>query len=261
MRRSLGRMSGVTGEPLDVRISGSGVSLLLVHGGVNRDATWRAQAPLAERWRLVEPARRGYPPSPATERQDWEVDARDVGDLLAGQRAHCIGFSYGGVGLAVAAATDPTRLLSLTLIEPPLFAVAADRPAVREFMELAQDYTGEDPAARERAREAFEAVARIRFPDDPEQEHAFAEARRLAPGLRLPGEARPDLAAIASAGVPSLVVSGDHHPAIDAVCDALAAELGAERVRLPGRGHAVQHVPGFNDRLERFLLEAAERNR
>jgi len=170
--------------------------------------------------------------------------------------AHCVGFSYGGVGLTVAAAADPSRLLSLTLIEPPLFAVAADRPAVREFMALASAYTGDDPVARERAREAFEAVARIRFPDSPEQERAFLEARRLAPGLRPPGEARPDLAAIAAAGVPSLVVSGAHHPAIEAVCDALADGLGAERAKLPGRGHAVQHTPGFNDVLERFLVSA-----
>lgn len=247
----------MTDAPLDIRVSGAaGPPLLLVHGGVNRDATWRAQAPLAERWRLIEPARRGYPPSPPAERQDWEVDARDIGVLLADTPAHCVGFSYGGVGLAVAATADPARLLSLTLIEPPLFAVAADSPAVREFMALASDYTGDDPVARERAREAFEAVARIRFPDNPEQERAFTEARRLAPGLRPPGDARPDLAAVAAAGVPSLVVSGDHHPAIEAVCDALAAELGAERARLPGRGHAVQHAPGFNDRLERFLRRA-----
>jgi pimeloyl-ACP methyl ester carboxylesterase len=243
-------------KSLDVRVSGTGIPLLLVHGGVNRDETWRAQAPLAERWRLVEPARRGYAPSPATERQDYEVDARDIGELLAEESAHCVGFSYGGVGLAVAAAADPSRLLSLTLIEPPLFAVAADRPAVQEFMELARDYTSDDPVARERARTAFEAVARIRFPGNPEQERAFTEARRLAPGLRPPGEARPDLAAIAAAGVPSLVLSGDHHPAIEAVCDALADQLEAERVKLPGRGHAVQHVPSFNAVLEQFLRDS-----
>ena len=246
----------VTDQPLDIRVSGAGVPVVLVHGGVNREQTWGAQAELAARWRLIEPARRGYAPSPAAERQDWEVDAREIVELLGEHGpAHCAGFSYGGVGLAVAAAADPSRLLSLTLIEPPLFAVAADQPAVREFMALARDYTGDDPEARERAREAFEAVARIRFPGDPGQERAFVEARRLAPGLRPPGEAAPDLAAVATAGVPSLVISGDHHPAIEAVCDALAEGLGAQRAKLPGRGHAVQHAPGFNERLERFLLD------
>lgn len=190
------------------------------------------------------------------ERQDYEVDAHDIAALLADKPAHCVGFSYGGVGLSVAAAADPSRLLSLTLIEPPLFAVAADEPAVQEFMALAAAYTGDDPVARERAREEFEAVARIRFPEHPEQERAFTEARRLAPGLRPPGEARPDLGAVARAGVPALILSGDHHPAIEAVCDALAARLDGERKKLAGRGHAVQHVPGFNDLLERFLNDA-----
>ena len=243
--------------PLDVRASGVGERVLLVHGGVNREQTWRPQEELAARWRLVVPARRGYLPSPATERQDWEVDARDLGELLAEGPAHCAGFSYGGVGLAVAAAADPPRLLSLTLIEPPLFAVAADTPEVQEFMALAAAYTGDDPVAREAAREEFEAVARIRFPDHPEQERAFTEARRLAPGLRPPGEALPDLGAVREAGVPALVVSGDHHPAMEAVCDALAEQLGAERLKLAGRGHAVQHVPGFNEAFERFLRAAA----
>ncbi|HEX2070966.1 MAG TPA: alpha/beta fold hydrolase, partial [Thermoleophilaceae bacterium] len=209
--------------PLDVRASGSGEPLLLVHGGVNREQTWDAQEPLAQRWRILMPARRGFAPSPPAERQDFERDARDLAGLLAPEPAHCVGFSYGGVGLALAAAADPSRLRSLTLIEPPLFAVAARDPAVQEFMALAAAYLGDDPEARERARERFEAAARIRFPEDAEQERAFAEARRLAPGLRPPGEARPDLAAIAAAGVPALVVSGDHHPAMEAICDALAA--------------------------------------
>lgn len=248
----------MNGERLDIRVTGAGQPLLLVHGGVNREETWRAQEPLAERWKLIVPARRGFAPSPPADRQDFEVDARDIGDLLADEPAHCVGFSYGGVSLAVAAAADPSRLLSLTLIEPALFALAMDRPEVRELVALAQAYTGDDPAARERARAAFEEVARVRFPSHPEQERAFVEARRLAPGLRFPGEARPDLAAVAAAGVPSLVVSGDHHPAIEAVCDALAERLGAERARLEGCGHAVQHAPGFNDLLERFLLDAGD---
>jgi pimeloyl-ACP methyl ester carboxylesterase len=246
----------MTRGPLDVRVTGTGEPLLLVHGGVNREETWRAQEPLAERWRLIVPARRGFAPSPPAERQDYDVDARDIAGLLADEPAHCVGFSYGGVGLAVAAADDPLRLLSLTLIEPPLFAVAAERPEVRELMSLAQAYTGDDDDARERAREAFEEMARVRFANHPEQERAFEEARRLAPGLRPPAEASPHLAAIAAVGVPSLVVSGDHHPAIEAICDALADGLGAERARLAGCGHAVQRASGFNDLLERFLTRA-----
>jgi pimeloyl-ACP methyl ester carboxylesterase len=240
-------------EALAVRALGSGPRVLLIHGGVGPEETWRVQEPLAARWRLELPARRGFAPSPPAERQDFEVDAADLAALLQDERAHCVGFSYGGVGLTVAAARHPERLLSLTLIEPPLFGVALDRPAVRELMALAADYTGSDPAARERVREEFEAIARIDVAGQPEVRAAFEEARRLAPGLRPPGEARPDLARVRAANVPALVLSGAHHAAIEAVCDALAEGLGAERDALRGGGHAVPRAPGFNDRLEAFL--------
>jgi pimeloyl-ACP methyl ester carboxylesterase len=59
------------------------------------------------------------------------------------------------------------------------------------------------------------------------------------------------------AGFPVLVASGAHSPAFDAVCDVLERELAAERLVLPGSGHAVQRVPGFNDALERFLVRAS----
>jgi len=74
---------------------------------------------------------------------------------------------------------------------------------------------------------------------------------------RLPSEARIPLAALAAAPFPALVVSGGHSAAFDAVCDAIAARLGAERAVLPGAGHSVQRLGGpFNERLEAFLLGA-----
>lgn len=247
----------MSGTALAVRTVGRGPRVLLVHGGVGPELSWRDQEPLAARWRLDIPWRRGFGDSPPAERQDFEVDAADVADLLADEPAHCVGFSYGGVGLALAAARAPDRLLSLTLIEPALFALALDRPEVQELMALAAAYTGADPAARERARAEFEAIAQIDVTGRPEIARAFEETRRLAPGLRPPAEARPDLAAVAAAGVPALVVSGSHHPAIEAVCDALADGLEAQRLALPGGGHAVQRAAGFNERLERFLMSAS----
>jgi pimeloyl-ACP methyl ester carboxylesterase len=226
-------MSGAT--QLDLRVSGAGEPVLLVHGGVDRDRTWAAQWPLAQRWRLIEPARRGFPPSPAAERQDFAADALDLAALLADEPAHAVGFSYGGLGLALAAAAAPQHLLSLTLVEPALFALPGERPAVR------------DPAA----------LIAVHFPGDPEREADFLAARAQAPPPRPPGEAQLDLAPIAAAGVPALVVSGDHHHAFEELCDAVAEQLGGERVALPGCGHAVPHAPGFNDALERFLRTSA----
>ena len=81
-----------------------------------------------------------------------------------------------------------------------------------------------------------------------------AHGVRRAQGGRLPGEARPDLEVLREAGIPSLVASGDHAPAIERICDALAATLNAERLVAPGAGHFVAAAPGFADRLQDFLV-------
>ena len=74
--------------------------------------------------------------------------------------------------------------------------------------------------------------------------------------VRPAAEAGPDLAAVAAAGVPSLVLSGDHDPTLEAASDSVAERLGAQRDRLPGAEQAVQRAPEFNRRLERFLFGA-----
>ena len=48
-------------------------------------------------------------------------------------------------------------------------------------------------------------------------------------------------------------VSGEHNPAIERLCDLIAEEMGGERRRLAGSGHAVQRAPGFDELLEDFL--------
>src|SRR5204862_4189847 len=54
-------------------VMAKGPRLLLVHGSVvNGEVTWTAQRPLAERFELVVPNRRGFPPGPDVERVDFE---------------------------------------------------------------------------------------------------------------------------------------------------------------------------------------------
>lgn len=47
---------------------------------------------------------------------------------------------------------------------------------------------------------------------------------------------------LAEAAFPVLVISGGHHPAFTAVCDALARDLGARHRTVEGAGHEVQLV-------------------
>ncbi len=237
---------------ISVLRNGAGPEVLLVHGGASPATTWRGLEHLAERWELAYVFRRGYPPSPDwEERQDFEVDAADIEPLLAA-RPHLVAHSYGSLGSLIAAGRRPELVRSVVIIEPPLTYLAPeDRGAQRieaigdEVLTLGMD------AEPTRLRE-FLAIAGSPVDEGPLPQQVVTGVRR-AHGGRLPGEARPDLDAIRVAGVPALIVSGNHAPGIEAVCDALADRLEAGRVACPGAGHFVAAAPGFSDHLEAFL--------
>jgi pimeloyl-ACP methyl ester carboxylesterase len=115
--------------------AGSGPEVLLVHGGASPKTTWSALAPLSERWTLVHPHRRGYPPSPEA-RHDFDVDAADLTPLID-SRPHVVSHSYGVLGTLIAAARRPGQVRSLTLIEPPLYHLAPGDPEVDRLARLA----------------------------------------------------------------------------------------------------------------------------
>ena len=73
---------------------------------MNGDATWAAQRPLAERFELVVPNRRGFPPGPEVERVDFEDEAAWLGQFVE-PGTHLVGHSYGGVIALFAAALYP----------------------------------------------------------------------------------------------------------------------------------------------------------
>ena len=232
--------------------------LLLVHGSVvGGRSTWAGQRGLAGRWELDVLERPGFWPGPPVERVDFEPDAQLVADRLGGG-AHLVGHSYGGVICLLAAARRPEAIRSLTVIEPPAFDVARGDPAVDAFVAGGERWWREgptgDPEAFLRGFLGFVgSSAALPSPLPPELEQG---ARTLI-AERLPWEARIPLDELATAPFPTLVVSGDHHPAFDAVCDVLEQRLGAERLVLRGAGHAVQRAPGFDDALEAFLLRAS----
>src|SRR4051812_27327569 len=108
--------------------------VLFVHGSVvNGEATWGAQRPLAERFELVVPNRRGFPPGPDVERVDFEDEAVWVEQFLE-PGTHLVGHSYGGGVSLLPAARRPELLSSLTVIEPPCLGIARGNPAVDEFI-------------------------------------------------------------------------------------------------------------------------------
>jgi pimeloyl-ACP methyl ester carboxylesterase len=237
--------------------SGDGPEVLLVHGGASPATTWAGLSGLSVRWTLGLVHRRGYPPSPPApgNRQDFETDADDLVPLLAG-RPHVVAHSYGVLGTLIAATREPESVRSLTLIEPPLYRVAAGDPEVARLERMGNEVLTHgldaDPAM---LREFLRLAGAAGVGDGPLPEEVEHGVRR-AHGNRVPSEARPAMHVLRDAGVPTLVASGGHAPALERICDALAAALHAERLVAPGAGHFVAAAPGFTDRLERFLVSA-----
>lgn len=229
--------------------------VLLLHGSVvNGETTWAAQRPLAERFELCVPNRRGFPPGPEVERVDYEDEAAWLERYLA-PGTHLVGHSYGGVIALFAAARRPELLRSLTVIEPPAFRLARGNPAADAF---AAEATALWEAARdpdEFLRAFFDAIG---APQPPGRlTEGMRQGARTLLVERYPWTAEVPLAALAATTFPKLVVSGAHSAAFDAVCDVLERELGAQRAVLPGAGHSVQRLgTPFNELLAAFVERA-----
>ena len=232
--------------------------IVLVHGSVmGGRGTWAAQRSLAERFELLVLDRPGFPPNPPVERIDFETDAALVAGLIE-EGDHLVGHSYGGIVSLVAAASRPDVLRSLTVIEPPCTRVAAGVPEVDAFARAGMELyaTARSGEPDEYLRRFLAAVGSEFDPPSPLPPELERGARNLAIE-RGPWEADIPLAALADTPFPKLVVSGAHLDAYDVICDVLERELRAERIVLPGYGHAVQRHPDFNDRLADFVESAS----
>jgi pimeloyl-ACP methyl ester carboxylesterase len=233
--------------------------LLLVHGSVvNADLTWSAQKPLADRFEIVAPNRRGFPPGPDVEQVDFEDEAVWLEPFLL-PGTHLVGHSYGGVISLLAAARHPELLRSLTVIEPPAFGAARGIPAADEFMGRIEQHWTNGPRDPGEFLRGFLSIVGSSAPLGDFTPELLQGARTLIVE-RSPAEAAIPLEELARAPFPKLVVSGGHSPAFEALCDVLEDRLGAERAVLPGAGHSVQRLGApFNELLASFVERAEHR--
>ena len=237
---------------LEVLVQGTGPRVVLVHGGVApAQLTWIMQMPLAERWTLVTPNRPGFGGSPG-DGEDFLADAEALGPLIE-DGDHLVGYSYGGIGLAMAASRHPDAVRSLTFIETPAFGVAADDEVVgtevARFNEICATHA-EDADALLRAFVGWVGPAGpLPEPAPPE----LLQGASLLANNRPPQDAQLPLAALRAAPFPKLVVRGDGNPALIRVCEVLADELDAETAHIGGFGHMIPFSgQALNDVLESF---------
>jgi pimeloyl-ACP methyl ester carboxylesterase len=230
--------------------------ILFVHGSVvNGEATWGAQRALADRFELVIPNRRGFPPGPDVEHVDFEDEAVWLEQFVE-PGTHLVGHSYGAVVSLFAAARSADQLKSLTVVEPPAFGIARGDPAADAFIDKIVELWEHGP------REPAEFLARFltavgsSIPPGQFSPELLQGARTLMVE-RPPSEAEPPLDELAQAPFPKLVVSGAHSAAFDAVCDVLEQRLGATRAVLPGAGHSVPRLGRpFNELLAAFVEQS-----
>ena len=232
--------------------------VLLVHGSVvNGDATWAAQRPLAERFELVVPNRRGFPPGPDVDSVDYEDEAVWFEQFLE-PGTHLVGHSYGGVIALFAAARRPERLRSLTVIEPPALAIARGNPAADAFAAGAKRLWEDGSREPEAFLRGFLTAVNAPIPAG-ELSPALLQGARTLMVERYPWLAEIPLDELAATPFPKLVVSGGHSEAFDAVCDVLEQRLSAQRAVLPGAGHSVQRLgEPFNELLAAFVEQAEQ---
>ena len=162
---------------------------------------------------------------------------------------HLAGHSYGGLVAIEVAATRPDRIVSLHLIEPPLFALVPNN-AVAQAMnrEARRIQSGYDSLGDEASAEAFfrmigaeRAVERLRGTAEWERLTRYAARfARSEPAGDFPAatlDRLPDDLAVA------VYTGGRSHPALREIAAALAARLpGARRHEFPDANHAVQRA-------------------
>ena len=240
---------------LFVQRAGQGPRVVLLHGGVLAgEFCWRQQLRLADRFSLEIVDRAGYSRSQqVSPGEDLDADAPLVSGLLA-DGAHLVGHSSGAVAAMLAAALRPRAVLSLTLCEPPAFQLA---PGSAEAQQMARDlekHLQQGGNDAEWLRGFLGIIGRsVVIPDQLPLPLAQG-VRAVRAVRRLPWEGELPVDQLAAASFPKLVISGNHSPAFEAVCDALTARLNAQRAHLTGAGHATPETgDAFNQILGAFI--------
>jgi pimeloyl-ACP methyl ester carboxylesterase len=246
-------------DELFVKRVGHGPRVVLLHGSVlASELCWSRQLPLADRFALEIVDRAGYGRSQqVSPGEDFDADAPLVAGLLA-DGAHLVGHSSGAVAAMRAAALRPAAMLSLTLCEPPAFQLAPRSAEAQQMARDTDEHLQRLDGDAEWLRGFLAIVGRsIVIPD--QLPPSLAQGVRAIRAIhRRPWEGELPVDQLAAASFPKLVISGNHSPAFEAVCDALAARLRAQRAHVTGAGHA---TPGtgnaFNDTLEAFIRMAS----
>lgn len=231
--------------------------IIMIHGSLAVGAAaFLEQKILGDSFAVSIMTRRGYGNTERIDAVDVGRDASDVVALL-GSGAHLVGTSMGGIVAMNAAGLRPDLVRSLTVIEPPAFALATDLPAVRRVSEaLKAHWALGDPTELHAFVTGFVAALEMNMPlPNPLPAPVAAAAVNLV--TERPWRVDVPIGAVADGRYPKLVVTGGWSEAFDGICRRLANLLDVECHSLPGAGHAVQKLGApFNALLQKHVASA-----
>jgi len=253
---------------------GAGPTVTLIHGGVfHSGPAWAKNlGPLVQGgYRVIAVDRRGYGRSPGGDAGLVTVglQARDVAgtlDLREVGASHLVGVSYGALVALELALLDPARILSMTLVEPTIFAWLRNdpdyEPWMQRFTEL--ESLGVAGAPHELWLEPWlslidPAMAAALQPGSPAWPLVERALLREAKEERV-SEYTPDPDALEALDIPAMIVNGaDTEPALRVVGEQLTDRLPrAQHVEVPEAGHQLhaERSGPFNSLLATFLARA-----
>ena len=271
----------VPGGTLVGEVRGSGVPLLLLHGGPGLSAELcdGVLPELVDGYEVATYQQRGLAPSTAGAPYDIRTQIDDVSavlDALGWERAVIAGFSYGGHLVLHVLATFPERVLAALVLDPlggvgdggaaefgeNMAAGIPDdvRERARELDERAMAGDGSDAEALEGFRLVWPAYFADPSTAPPVPEAIAISVEASSATWESGTELLPGLAdRIAGSNLPTLFVHGGASPMPVSASSDTAAVIGdaADVVVLDGSGHFLWHENpgGVRRALDAFLAE------
>lgn len=255
---------------------GKGTPVVFVHGALSDLRFWEPQREaFASKYRFIAYTYRYHGTEPwPDEGKNYSgtTHAADLAAFLTGLKAgpvHLVGLSYGGILGAVVAAEHPELFRSLTLAEPGLFSLIADKPEAKAALDEFNKGVGEVVPLMKAgdmtgALKIFTALVTGRGPDafdklPPLAQQMFKDNGRTLPLLFAVPLPPITCETVSKVKTPTLVVEGAQTPAFFSEIDkvVLSCIAGSRLVKIPDASHPMsfENPAAFNRAVLEFIAK------
>jgi lipase len=252
--------------------------VVLLHGSAGTSALWRdARRALASHYPCIAPDLVGCGtsvPWPTGVPFRLEDELHAIRHLLpcCGDKFHLVGYSYGGVLALMLALASPTRVRTLTLIEPVFFAAlryAGDWAAHDQFCRLRDEFvsamaTGDREPAMSRFVDFWAGLGSWTNLSADRRADMLGMADKIVLDWQAAFDANPRPDALPVLGNRTMLIRGDRSPqAMCRLVDALHALMpGSSRTVVSGANHLLPltHAPAVTSAILAHLHADAARH-